>query len=363
MKYFLTYITLILFTYVGYCQGGNTHTSIGNGDWGNTSSWDTGLVPDNDQTNGNDDIIITHHITLNDNLTVKSGTNIIIEGCDTLTVNGNVTFNNGSSIHVESCAVLIVNGSVTNNNNSTNVIIDGKIVISGNYDGGTGSELSGLGEMDIDGSVTTDGTGSVFGSETDCVSDCDNSGSNPLPIDLLWFNGVYEDGETIIRWATASEINNDYFLLERLVDNNWVTVTTKKGKGNSNVIVMYEYIDYSSEYGYNYYRLTQFDFDGEKEVFNMIVVFKPYDMSVKNMKIYPNPNISGDDINIELVGFKGEEILIIVMNNLQQIFFEKAVIVSEENTLVVINSKLPSGTYLVIGSERHELYRRKLIIK
>lgn len=363
MKCFLVYIQLLFFITIGYCQGGNTHTSVGNGIWGNTSSWDTGLIPDNDQTNGNDDIIITHHITLNDNLTVKSGTNIIVEGCDTLTINGDATFNNGSSIHVETCAVLIISGNVTNNNNSTNVVIDGKIVIGGNYDGGTGSELTGSGEMDIDGSVTTDGSGTVFGSDFDCTVDCDNSSDTPLPIDLMWFNGAYEDNQIVLRWATASEINNDYFLIERLIDGVWDTVTTQDGKGNSSNLVMYEHVDYRASYGYNYYRLTQFDHDGEKEVFHMIAVFKPYDMMVKNMKIYPNPIPSGEDINIELIGFKGDEILVIIMNSLQQIFFEKAVVVSEENMIVVLNSNLPVGTYLIIGSERQELYRKTLIVK
>jgi hypothetical protein len=359
---------MLFLTLVGYSQSGNTHTSVANGDWASTLNWDTGLVPDNDQTNGNDDIIVTHNITLNDNLTVKSGTNITVEGCDTLHVTGNATFNNGSAILVEDCAVLIIDGDLTNNNNSTDVQINGKVIIGGNYDGGTGSELTGTGEMEVDGTVTTDGSGTVFGSGEDCIVDCDNSnddplGNDPLPVSLMWFNGAYEDDNIVLRWATASEINNDYFLIERLVDSEWETVTKQNGNGNSSSLIMYEHLDYRATYGYNYYRLTQFDYDGGKEVFHMIAVFKPYDMYLKDMKIYPNPSPAGEDINIELIGFSGDEILIIVMNNLQQIFFEKAVIVKEENMIVVLNSKLPAGTYLVIGSEKQELYRRTLIIK
>jgi hypothetical protein len=122
-------------------------------------------------------------------------------------------------------------------------------------------------------------------------------------------------------------------------------------------------VDYKADYGYNYYRLTQVDYNGEYEVFKIISVLKPYDLLVKDMHIYPNPSKHGEDFNIELTGFNGEEVLIVVMNSLQQIFFEKAVLVKNENIVIVMDSKLPAGTYLVIGSERQELYRRKLIIR
>lgn len=364
----LLLILLIFCGLLSYSQPRDTYTTTSGGSWVNVLNWDIG-VPDNDQTNGSDDIIITHHITLTDDLTVKSGTNITITGCDTLHVTGNVAFNNGSAITVEPCAVLIIDGNLTNNNNSTDVQINGKIIIGGNYDGGTGSELTGTGEMEIDGTVTTDGGATVFGSETDCTVDCDNSnadplGDDPLPVTLLWFNGAYEDDELIVRWATASEINNQYFIVERMgVNNEWFEVERVVGNGNTNKVMMYQITDYTADFGYNYYRLTQVDYDGNSEVFKIISILKPYDLQVKDLNVYPNPTTSSEDVSIELTGFRGEEILIVVMNTLQQIFFEKAVVVKDENIVIVMDSKLPAGTYLVIGSEKQELYRRKLIIK
>ena len=129
----ILYISLIFLTSLSYAQTRDTITTISDGSWATTTNWDTGVVPDNDQTNNTDDLIITHNITLTDDLSLKGGTTLTIEGCDTLTINGDVSFANGSMLVVEDCAALIINGNVTNNNNSTDVEIDGYIIINGNF--------------------------------------------------------------------------------------------------------------------------------------------------------------------------------------------------------------------------------------
>ena len=45
-----------------------------------------------------------------------------------------------------------------------------------------------------------------------------------------------------------------------------------------------------------------------------------------------------------------------------RIYYEKVILSLQENTVIVIHSELPAGTYMVVGSERNELYRRKLIV-
>jgi hypothetical protein len=360
----------ILFTFIGLeviaTPPRDVYTTTSGGSWVNVFNWDLG-VPANDQTDGSDDIIITHHITLTDDLTVKSGTNITVEGCDTLHITGNATFNNGSAILVEPCAVLIIDGNLTNNNNSTDIQINGKVIIGGDYDGGTGSELTGTGEMEVEGSVTTDGGATVFGSTENCTVDCDNSNDDPLgdplPIELIWFTGRVEGEHIILEWATASETNNDYFEIWHSTNNKWENISVIKGAGNSSNVLMYSEEHYGASYGINYYKLVQVDFDGEYDTFNTITINKPIISEEKYMEIWPNPTTSNNDINISLIGFTGEEILIVVMNTLGQIFYEKAVITHDGDNIIVIDSDLPTGTYLVVGSEKQELYRKKLIIR
>ena len=70
-----------------------------------------------------------------------------------------------------------------------------------------------------------------------------------------------------------------------------------------------------------------------------------------------------DEINIGLYGFYGEEVLIVVMDILGNIYYEKAVVIENNNTITIVNSQLSIGTYLIVGSTKQDLYKRKLIIK
>ena len=39
----------------------------------------------------------------------------------------------------------------------------------------------------------------------------------PLPVELLYFNGIPKETTIELRWATASEFGNDHFILEKIV--------------------------------------------------------------------------------------------------------------------------------------------------
>ena len=89
----------------------------------------------------------------------------------------------------------------------------------------------------------------------------------PLPIELLEFYGNCNS----LHWSTYSENNNDYFLVESSIDgNNWRVEDKINGAGNS-----LETINYSLSINpivLTYYRLTQYDFNGDYEVFKVISI-------------------------------------------------------------------------------------------
>ena len=92
--------------------------------------------------------------------------------------------------------------------------------------------------------------------------------AHPLPVTLLYFK-VYCVGKYVaLKWETASEINCDYYLVERSSDGiYWEPVAYIQGAGNSNEISTYSWVDnFDSKGKALYYRLTQFDYDGEYEV-------------------------------------------------------------------------------------------------
>ena len=73
------------------------------------------------------------------------------------------------NINVKSTGVLIINGDLTNKNNSGTFVVDGAVIVNGNFDNQTGSvTVSGTGTIDTTGSLTTTGGSTVFGSTNDC---------------------------------------------------------------------------------------------------------------------------------------------------------------------------------------------------
>lgn len=87
--------------------------------------------------------------------------------------------------------------------------------------------------------------------------------ANILPITLLSFHAEVKDGLVHTNWVTASEVNNDFFTLERSKDgSSWEVVGTVDGAGDSNTELNYAYVDDAPYSGISYYRLRQTDFDG-----------------------------------------------------------------------------------------------------
>ncbi len=121
-------------------------------------------------------------------------------------------------------------------------------------------------------------TPNASGNSTSGITDISNwwtlSGNNtPLPIDLIRFEGACKENEISLDWTTASETNNDYFLLESSTNGfEFSTIASIKGHGTASSFNNYSFVDKESMSQINYYRLTQFDFDGNFKVYPVIAV-------------------------------------------------------------------------------------------
>ena len=93
----------------------------------------------------------------------------------------------------------------------------------------------------------------------------------PLPIELESFQCIpTTNNEIEIHWVTASEVNNDYFIIERSIDGiHYEELARVQGSsGNSNETLEYIVADANPVFGINYYRLTQVDYNGNREIFD-----------------------------------------------------------------------------------------------
>lgn len=97
--------------------------------------------------------------------------------------------------------------------------------------------------------------------------------NNPLPIELLSFAATYKKGKVLVQWSTGSEINNDYFTIERSRDAvNTEIIGHVDGAGNSTRTLHYRFTDNRPHTGVSYYRLKQTDFDGSFEYSKWVAV-------------------------------------------------------------------------------------------
>ncbi|TVQ12838.1 MAG: T9SS C-terminal target domain-containing protein [Bacteroidetes bacterium] len=126
------------------------------------------------------------------------------------------------------------------------------------------------------------------------------SGNNPFPIELLYFTARAEDDHVSLLWATASEINNDFFTIERSMCGGEFEpiayLPSQAPYGNSNQTLSYQWEDTDPLKDIAYYRLKQTDYDGSFE-YSGIVAVSFTQKGETELKVYPNPN-RGDGFNL-----------------------------------------------------------------
>jgi hypothetical protein len=141
-----------------------------------------------------------------------------------------------------------------------------------------------------------------------------------LPIEVVDYKAQQTATGIEINWTTLNERSNDYFLLERSYDGtNYEQVETAKGAGNSSVNINYAITDKNVEPGKTvYYKLTQFNFDGNSEYSEIIsiqstpiadIYYSNYELHYTiNAKGYKHLNIytlNGQLIQEEIVNGSG----------------------------------------------------------
>ena len=170
-------------------------------------------------------------------------------------------------------------------------------------------------------------------------------GNVALPIELLSFNAVVMDKSRVnLNWQTASEINNDYFTIER--SNNgidWEELKNIDGAGNSSTLLNYSSMDSNPFSGTSYYRLKQTDFDG-KYSYSQIISLNITSLEDTKIEIYPNPT----DNQITITGNESELKQVKIYNTLgQDVTFLTKFIINGNSKLVIDLSSLNIGIYYI----------------
>lgn len=166
----------------------------------------------------------------------------------------------------------------------------------------------------------------------------------PLPTELTSFKAKKTANNDVkLDWQTATEINNDYFTIERSVDGiNWEVVEIRNGAGNSTAILNYEALDESPYRNTSYYRLKQTDFDGKYSYSQTESINLLENQLESNVEIYPNP--TNGLITIEGNSFELEDIKI--YNYLgQNVTCHSMITENHEEKVVIDLYNLSKGIY------------------
>ena len=182
------------------------------------------------------------------------------------------------------------------------------------------------------------------------------TGGNALPVEMLFIEAKNINNEYIkVLWATASEINNNKFEVERSEDGiNFSKIGEVQGNGTTTERKDYSYNDKTALQGIRYYyRLKQIDFDETFEYSPIVSEMLKGDDLFTVSEFVPNP--ATEQAKLFIKTGKEQEITIEMHNYIGQVVKEgKTYLNKGSNTINIDFNDLAAGTYstrIVAGSK------------
>ncbi|SIQ68655.1 IPT/TIG domain-containing protein [Pontibacter lucknowensis] len=186
---------------------------------------------------------------------------------------------------------------------------------------------------------------------TEALLALEGNSVTPLPVELIAFNARKEGNGVQLTWATASELDNDYFEVQMTDDlkGEFKAVGKVKSKVNTTALRQdYQFNHKGNFNGTRYYRLKQVDLDGTFEYSKVVAVSSNGVNLAVGPRVYPNP-INADSklvynadragkLNVRIVNMNGSAV--------QNLSYD---IEEGENTILLnLNYNLPTGIYILM---------------
>lgn len=187
--------------------------------------------------------------------------------------------------------------------------------------------------------------------------------ANPLPIELAWFKGEIVGDQAYLYWKTESELNNDYFEVQRSREGGEFAVIGKvEGNGTTKNAIEYMYEDASLQFGKNYYRLKQVDFDG-KSSFSNTIVLEYTGISQLGLKVFPNPT-KYTNINLKVSSSHSDVTMVRLFDLTGKIVYKEELNAEQIGSEIQIKTNtLKSGMYVLEVMQGKGRATQRLIIQ
>lgn len=184
-----------------------------------------------------------------------------------------------------------------------------------------------------------------------------------LPIELLSFDAHYNGEDVELYWTTATEINNQYFTIEKTTDGeNFSFVAKIEGAGNSNSSINYKTIDEDPWPGVSYYRLSQTDFDGTTWYSDLV----PVRIKSKEDIFYVSPNpTTYNNLTVNFNSWENGEVQLVVENIMGQIIHSEKISTQAGDFIrkkLNFGKELSNGIYLITVKSENRSQNQKVIV-
>ncbi len=188
--------------------------------------------------------------------------------------------------------------------------------------------------------------------------------SNVLPVEISSFTGRYSPkGMAVLNWTTESELNNDFFTVERSFDGrDFEAVEKIAGAGTSLESQTYQFLDHTAvslaKSNTVYYRLKQTDFDGAFSHSDLISV------ELDRKDVLEVNSFVNESTGIDLyysVPQNSKVVVSIFTTSGQQIKKETYNVEAGNNLYQADISNLPSGMYILSLQNGESILNQKFV--
>jgi len=183
------------------------------------------------------------------------------------------------------------------------------------------------------------------------------------PVELVYFRANISQTNPILEWATAVEINNDFFTIERSSNGrDFYEVGRVDGKGDFVGTIEYSFTDRASRQGTWFYRLVQTDFDGTSKTYEAIravvqselkpelkVLKSPSD---RNQLVFMLNGVESQEFQASIVDMNGKVINSIALSSLP----------TDGQMITMDGLSLNKGIYILnVHNNRERLVQRVMV--
>ncbi len=167
-----------------------------------------------------------------------------------------------------------------------------------------------------------------------------------LPVELLSFRGKAYNGGNELSWITASEKNNNGFIITHSTDGkSFNNVGWIDGAGSSSTTRNYTFTDRNFSEGINYYRLAQLDYDSTI-TYSQIISIENKTAILDDVQVFPTSVMDAFTVKINMDKATAPHFFKLVNLN-GEVLKEWTMDIDTETRKMVEVSTLSSGTYFL----------------